>query len=169
MHTDLLPHHHGEEEHHNIDQIRAQLAKADNFQIVADIFKQVGDPTRVRIFWLLCHCEECVQNISALMEMSSPAVSHHLRGLKDNGLIVSRRVGKEVFYKAADTDQSRSAAHHDRKGHGHQLPRNLKNRTCRKPRQARYFYSVQYSPAVLMTGSAASSMFAASRRVSGAS
>ena len=94
-------------EHHNIDQIRAQLAKADNFQIVADIFKQVGDPTRVRIFWLLCHCEECVQNISALMEMSSPAVSHHLRGLKDNGLIVSRRVGKEVFYKAADTDQSR--------------------------------------------------------------
>ena len=62
---------------------------------------------RVRIFWLLCHCEECVQNISALMEMSSPAVSHHLRGLKDNGLIVSRRVGKEVFYKAADTDQSR--------------------------------------------------------------
>ena len=82
MHTDLLPHHHGEEEHHNIDQIRAQLAKADNFQIVADIFKQVGDPTRVRIFWLLCHCEECVQNISALMEMSSPAVSHHLRGLK---------------------------------------------------------------------------------------
>ena len=52
MHTDLLPHHHGEEEHHNIDQIRAQLAKADNFQIVADIFKQVGDPTRVRIFWL---------------------------------------------------------------------------------------------------------------------
>ena len=75
--------------------IRAQLAKADNFQIVADIFKQVGDPTRVRIFWLLCHCEECVQNISALMEMSSPAVSHHLRGLKDNGLIVSRRVGKE--------------------------------------------------------------------------
>lgn len=101
MHTDLLPHHHGEEEHHNIDQIRAQLAKADNFQIVADIFKQVGDPSRVRIFWLLCHCEECVQNISALMEMSSPAVSHHLRGLKDNGLIVSRRVGKEVFYKAA--------------------------------------------------------------------
>ena len=27
MHTDLLPHHHGEEEHHNIDQIRAQLAR----------------------------------------------------------------------------------------------------------------------------------------------
>ena len=164
MHTDLLPHHHGEEEHHNIDQIRAQLAKADNFQIVADIFKQVGDPTRVRIFWLLCHCEECVQNISALMEMSSPAVSHHLRGLKDNGLIVSRRVGKEVFYKAADTDQSRLLHIMIEKVMAISCPE-----TCRKPRQVRYFYSVQYSPAVLMTGSAASSMFAASRRVSGAS
>ena len=107
MHTDLLPHHHGEEEHHNIDQIRAQLAKADNFQIVADIFKQVGDPSRVRIFWLLCHCEPCVVNISAMMDMSSPAVSHHLRALKSSGLILSRREGKEVYYRAADTAQAR--------------------------------------------------------------
>ena len=107
MHTDLLPHHHGEEEHHNIDQIRAQLAKADNFQIVADIFKQVGDPTRVRIFWLLCHCEECVVNIAAMMDMSSPAVSHHLRILRDSGLLTTRRDGKEVYYHAADTAQAR--------------------------------------------------------------
>ena len=102
-----LPHHHGEEEHHNIDQIRAQLAKADNFQIVADIFKQVGDPTRVRIFWLLCHCEECVVNIAVMLDMSSPAVSHHLRTLRDSGLIVSCREGKEVYYHAADSAQSR--------------------------------------------------------------
>jgi len=39
--------------------------------------------------------------------MSSPAVSHHLRQLKNAGLIVSRREGKEVYYKAADTEQSR--------------------------------------------------------------
>ncbi len=49
---------------------------------MAEIFKQLGDTTRVRIFWLLCHCEECVINISAMMEMSSPAVSHHLRPLQ---------------------------------------------------------------------------------------
>ena len=100
-----LPHHHGEES--QLPALRRELEKTDKFQIIADVFRQLGDATRVRIFWLLCHCEECVQNISAIMEMSSPAVSHHLRGLKDNGLIVSRRVGKEVFYKAADTDQSR--------------------------------------------------------------
>ena len=60
----------------------------------------------MRLFWLLCHCEECVINLSAMLEMSSPAVSHHLRLLKNSGLVVSRRDGKEVYYRAADTEQS---------------------------------------------------------------
>ena len=51
---------------------------------------------------MLCHCEECVINIAAMLDMSSPAVSHHLRSLRDSGLIVSRREGKEVFYRAGD-------------------------------------------------------------------
>ena len=37
----------------------------------------------------------------------SPAVSHHLRPLKNSGLIVCRREGKEVYYRAADTEQGR--------------------------------------------------------------
>lgn len=106
MDEQYLPHDHGEHAQHDFRALQAQLEKTAQFQRVADIFRQVADPTRVRVFWLLCHCEECVQNISALMQMSSPAVSHHLRGLKDNGLIVSRRAGKEVFYRAADTEQS---------------------------------------------------------------
>ena len=61
----------------------------------------------MRIFWILCHCEECVLNIAALLNMSSPAVSHHLRPLKNSGLITSRREGKEVYYRAADTEQTR--------------------------------------------------------------
>ncbi len=86
--------------------IQEQISHVDYFQIVADIFIQIGDTTRVRIFWLLCHCEECVINISAMLEMSSPAISHHLRPLKNSGLIVCRRKGKEVYYRAADTFQS---------------------------------------------------------------
>ena len=101
----IFPHHHGEE-HLNTDQIVHEISKVDNFQIVADSFKILGDTTRIRIFWALCHCEECVINISAMMDMSSPAVSHHLRQLKSAGLIVSRREGKEVYYKAADTEES---------------------------------------------------------------
>lgn len=100
-----LPHHHGEGE--GTAFIQEQLHSVERFQTVAEVFKQLDDTTRIRIFWLLCHCEECVLNISAMLEMSSPAVSHHLRPLKSSGLIVSRRVGKEVYYRAADTEQSR--------------------------------------------------------------
>lgn len=82
------------------------MPSAGDFQTVADILKQLGDGSRIRIFWLLCHCEECVINLSAMVEMSSPAVSHHLKQLKAGGLIVSRREGKEVYYKAAETQRA---------------------------------------------------------------
>lgn len=97
-----LPHDHGINDCN--DFLRKELEKADKFTVVAEIAKQLGDSARIRIFWILCHYEECVINISALMDMSSPAVSHHLRVLKDNGLIESRRDGKEVYYKATDTE-----------------------------------------------------------------
>ncbi len=70
---------------------------------VALALKQLGDPSRLRIFWLLCHTQECVTDIAEIVGMSSPAVSHHLRILKSAGLIVSKREGKEMFYKAADS------------------------------------------------------------------
>ena len=98
-----LPHSHGTEP----AALRARLGDIERFQRVAEVFRQLGDPTRIRVFWLLCHCEECVVNLSALMGMSSPAVSHHLKALKSGGLICSRRVGKEVYYRAADTGESR--------------------------------------------------------------
>lgn len=94
-----LPHEHGE---YNIEGIRGVLARVDDFSTVADVFAQLGDPTRIRIFWLLCHRELCVTNIAALLDMSSPAVFHHLRSLHESGLITSRREGKEVHYRIAD-------------------------------------------------------------------
>ena len=105
----ILPHNHGE--HLNTELLIDNIAKTEDFQIVADLFKVLGDNSRVRIFWLLCHCEECVINLSAMMEMSSPAVSHHLKLLKGSGLIVSRREGKEVYYRAADTEAAKLLHH----------------------------------------------------------
>ena len=102
MENPSLPHYHGEEPAHT-EVVRQMLEKEDTFQELSDIFRQLGDANRIRIFWLLCHCEECVINLSAMVEMSSPAVSHHLKQLKAAGLIVSRREGKEVYYKAAST------------------------------------------------------------------
>ena len=102
-----LPHDHGQSIEHELEH----MPQAAQFQIVADIFKQLGDGSRIRIFWLLCHCEECVINLSSMVEMSSPAVSHHLKQLKSAGLILSRREGKEVYYRAADTEQAQLLHH----------------------------------------------------------
>ncbi|MEE0548304.1 MAG: metalloregulator ArsR/SmtB family transcription factor [Peptococcaceae bacterium] len=107
MSNNNLPHNHGQLP----DHLLAHMPSVDNFQIVADIFKQLGDGNRIRIFWLLCHCEECVINISAMVNMSSPAVSHHLKQLKGAKLITSRRDGKEVYYKAADNDRAQLLHH----------------------------------------------------------
>lgn len=98
---DSLPHDHGGSL--NLHYVRTQLAQTEHFEAVAQLFSQLADPTRMRIFWLLCHREECVINISALLDMSSPAVSHHLKALRDFGLLESRRDGKEVYYKASDS------------------------------------------------------------------
>lgn len=103
MEKQHLPHNHGE--HKNINFIEEELKNANNFMIVSEIFKQLSDTTRLKIFWVLCHMEECVINISAMLKISSPAVSHHLRELKTSGLVVSRRVGKEVYYHASDTEE----------------------------------------------------------------
>ena len=102
-----LPHDHGQAMELALDH----MPSVDDFQSVADIFKQLGDGSRIRIFWLLCHCEECVINLSSMVDMSSPAVSHHLKQLKAGGLIVSRRDGKEVYYRAADTQQAQLLHH----------------------------------------------------------
>ena len=99
-----LPHDHGG----IFERDRQAMPDSSKFEAVADLFKKLDDCSRLRIFWLLCHCEECVINLSSLMDMSSPAVSHHLKQLRSSGLIVSRREGKEVYYKAADTPQSRT-------------------------------------------------------------
>lgn len=95
-----LPHDHG----HNTEMKLAHMQEHKEFNGISDMFKLLGDSSRIRIFWLLCHCEECVMNVSAMVRMSSPAVSHHLKLLKATGLITSRRVGKEVYYKAAQTE-----------------------------------------------------------------
>ena len=102
-----LPHDHGQP----LERDLSHMPSADDFQTAADIFKQLGDGSRIRIFWLLCHCEECVINLSSMVDMSSPAVSHHLKQLKAARLIVCRREGKEVYYKAAETEQAQLLHH----------------------------------------------------------
>ena len=109
-----LPHNHGQ----NIEKVLERMPDTDECVVVAEVFKQISDGSRIRILWLLCHCEECVSNIAAAMNMSDPAVSHHLKLLKKSGLITSRREGKEhAFYESLLTDHAidlSNLAHHGR-------------------------------------------------------
>ena len=98
----ILPHDHGT----NTLEIFAGTHENKSFEDVADIFSLVSDSTRLKIFCLLCHTEDCVINIAAAVDMSSPAVSHHLRVLKNAKLVASRKVGKEVYYTVADTREA---------------------------------------------------------------
>ncbi len=101
-----LPHHHTDSADAT-ETLISHLPPKEAFPAVADYFKLLDDGTRLQIFWILCHTEECVMNLSAILGMSSPAVSHHLKLLKTGGLIVSRRQGKEVYYKASERPEIR--------------------------------------------------------------
>jgi DNA-binding transcriptional ArsR family regulator len=102
-----LPHNHGQNE----EKVLNIMPTTDECIQVADVFKQISDGSRLRILWFLCHCEECVSNISAAMDMTDPAVSHHLRSLKKAGLITSRRDGKEVYYRLSDNELAKLVHH----------------------------------------------------------
>ncbi len=98
-----LPHDH---DNPHAQDLYRQAQLLERFQAASELFHHLADPVRLRIFWVLCHCEECVIDISELLNMSSPAVSYHLRPMKAAGLLVSRREGKEVYYRAAQTPEA---------------------------------------------------------------
>lgn len=74
----------------------------DYVQPLADIYKVLGDPTRLRILRVLLHDEVCVYDISRQINMGQSAVSHQLRILRNARLVQFRRAGKEVYYSLAD-------------------------------------------------------------------
>ena len=69
---------------------------------LSEIFRLLGDETRIKILYLLAHRELCVCDLASLLDMSLPAVSHHLRLLKALRLVKYRRDGKMVYYSLDD-------------------------------------------------------------------
>ncbi len=69
---------------------------------IADIFKALGDPTRVKIIALLDAGELCVGEICLTLGMSQPAISSQLRLLRTLGIVSVRREGKHAYYCLAD-------------------------------------------------------------------
>ena len=75
------------------------------FQLT-EIFKLLGDPTRLKILLALKEEELCVCDLAVLLGVSRSAVSHQLRLLKTTRLVKLRREGKIAYYSLDDTHVS---------------------------------------------------------------
>jgi ArsR family transcriptional regulator len=82
--------------------VRELLPDEDKLYDLAELFKIFGDSTRIRILFVLFEAEVCVCDLAETLQMTSSAVSHQLRILKQNKLVSSRREGKSIFYSLAD-------------------------------------------------------------------
>ena len=85
-----------------IGEVRARMAGETAVSDMAELFKILGDATRVRILSAISVSEMRVCDIAELLRMSSSAISHQLRVMKQAHVVRSRRSGKEVLYRVAD-------------------------------------------------------------------
>ena len=85
-----------------VDDVRMKMPDDEKLTDLADLYKIFSDATRVKILYYLLNSELCVCDMASLLDMNSPAVSHHLRILKQSKLVKSKKVGKEAIYSLAD-------------------------------------------------------------------
>jgi len=72
---------------------------------LAQVFKALGDPTRVKLLSLIAAAGDdgaCVCDLIEPVRLSQPTVSHHMRQLADAGLITREQRGKWAFYRLVD-------------------------------------------------------------------
>jgi DNA-binding transcriptional ArsR family regulator len=81
---------------------RQRLVPDREVEALAETFRILGDPTRVRILDVLAMGELCVCDIAELVEISESAVSHQLRLLRGMRLVRPRRAGRQVYYSIDD-------------------------------------------------------------------
>lgn len=65
-------------------------------------FKILGDNTRIKILYALDNNEMCVCDIANVLNMTKSSISHQLSFLKQNNIVKSNRIGKEVYYSLDD-------------------------------------------------------------------
>src|SRR5215208_7212964 len=87
---------------HVAEARNASLIDARTVEALADTFRVLGDPTRVRILDALSSGELCVCDIASLVGISESAVSHQLRLLRGMRLVRPRRSVRLVYYAVDD-------------------------------------------------------------------
>lgn len=89
-----------------VSEVHGDLLNTDDAATLAELFRTLGDPNRLRIISVLMHHELCVHDITELVELSQSAVSHQLRVLRQMRLVRTRKEGRNVYY-ALDDDHVR--------------------------------------------------------------
>lgn len=85
-----------------VDRLKQELTGAAE---VAALFKTLGDESRCTMLMALGKSSElCVCDLSEITNLAMPTVSHHLRKLREQGLVRARREGKLMFYRLVDED-----------------------------------------------------------------
>ena len=82
---------------------REQMPPEEELYELSDFFKIFGDSTRIRILFTIDKGPLCVCEICAILGMTKSAISHQLKILRQNNLIISERRGKNVYYSLADS------------------------------------------------------------------
>ncbi|MER5338708.1 metalloregulator ArsR/SmtB family transcription factor [Micromonospora sp. NPDC002717] len=80
--------------------IAASPMDADQATMVAPMFKALGDPVRLRLMSMIASVPEiCVCDLTPAFDLSGPTISHHLKLLREAGLVDSERRGTWVWYR----------------------------------------------------------------------
>lgn len=90
-----------------VQKVSKQMPSGAVLEDLAGFFKLFSDKTRVGILWALSLSEMCVCDLAMLLKMKQPAISQHLKSLRQMRIVRTRREGKVIFY-ALDDDHIRA-------------------------------------------------------------
>jgi ArsR family transcriptional regulator len=85
-----------------VADVRAAMPEPVTVEHLAETFKALGDPTRVRMLSALSRAELCVCDLATLLGATESAISHQLRLLRSLRVVRARRDGRMVFYRLDD-------------------------------------------------------------------
>ena len=105
-----------------IETVRENMPEEDILVDLAELFKVLGDQTRIKIIFILFKEEMCVCDIAELVGMTQSAISHQLRVLKQAKLVKFRKEGKIVYYSLDDehiSEMYEMAKRHIEEGYEH--------------------------------------------------
>ncbi len=89
-----------------VEAVVSRMETEETLFHLADLFKALGDSTRVRILHALSFSELCVCDLASLLNMTSSAVSHQLRVLRGQKIVTYRKEGKNAIYRLVDSHVS---------------------------------------------------------------